>query len=320
MSSTDNNDQQGKQAKKRREVPSKSVSVEESPNNNVTVGKSLKSTASSSNDEDAILSGLKEDTNGAVWGRGSYRMLGGNSKISYRVFKTKIQCQGTELPSGCFGFLDPSSFDPIISSENFGVRIPTTNLIHSVLSAQDSEIPRIVSSRARRGGKKKNATKSNCCFHSDSVEERMIVRVSCTLIPESTIGMDGCHVQNMIAGLLGGERSLSKAGDNMHSYWYFPSKGLALDHLALCVLCVMGDTKYYDKLRCDVLRQDSKSLANKMNEKVAVSGYRMVNGDKSSDSVVGYFLLALKESTKQNHTKDQPELVLAIPSRKHACM
>jgi hypothetical protein len=212
MSSTDNNDRQGKQAKKRREVPSNSVSVEVSPNNNVAVGESLKLTASSSKDEDAILSGLKEDTSGDVWGRGSYRMLGGNSKISYRVFKTKIQCQGTELPSGCFGFLDPSSFDPIISSGNIGVRIPTTNLIHSVLSAQDSKIPRIVSSRARRGGKKKNATKSNCCFHSDSVEERMIVRVSWTLIPESTIGMDGCHVQNMIAGLLGGERSLSKAG------------------------------------------------------------------------------------------------------------
>jgi hypothetical protein len=71
MLSTDNNDRQGKQAKKRREVPSNSVSVEVSPNNNVAVGESLKLTASSSKDEDAILSGLKEDTSGDVWGRGS---------------------------------------------------------------------------------------------------------------------------------------------------------------------------------------------------------------------------------------------------------
>jgi hypothetical protein len=132
--------------------------------------------------------------------------------------------------------------------------------------------------------------------------------------------MDGCHVQNMIAELLGGVRSLSKAGDNMHSYWYFPSKGLALDHLALCVLCVMGETRYYKKLRSDVLKQDSKSLPNNTDEKVAVSGYRMVNGEKLSESVVGYFLLANKESTEKSKTRDQPGLVLAIPSRKHACL
>jgi hypothetical protein len=225
LSSADNNDQKGKEAKKHRVAHSKSVSIGEPLSNNVSVGETLTLTAPSSNEEDSIFSGMKEDTNGAVWGRGSYRILVGNPKISYRVFKTKIQCQGTELPKGCFGFFDPSSFDPILSSGNVGLRIPTTNLIHSVLSALDSAVPRVVSSlRARRGGKKKNASKSNCYFHSDSVAEKMIVRVSCALIPEATIGMDGCHVQNMIAELLGGVRSLSKAGDNMHSYWYFPSK------------------------------------------------------------------------------------------------
>jgi hypothetical protein len=321
LSSADNNDQKGKEAKKHRVAHSKSVSIGEPLSNNVSVGETLTLTAPSSNEEDSIFSGMTEDTNGAVWGRGSYRILVGNPKISYRVFKTKIQCQGTELPKGCFGFFDPSSFDPILSSGNVGLRIPTTNLIHSVLSALDSAVPRVVSSlRARRGGKKKNASKSNCYFHSDSVEEKMIVRVSCAFIPEATIGMDGCHVQNMIAELLGGVRSLSKAGDNMHSYWYFPSKGLALDHLALCVLCVMGETSYYKKLRSDVLKQDSKSLPKNTDEKVAVSGYRMENLEKLRESVVGYFLLANNESAENSKTKDQPGLVLAIPSRKHACL
>jgi hypothetical protein len=46
----------------------------------------------------------------------------------------------------------------------------------------------------------------------------------------------------MIAVQLGGVRSSDD------SLWYLPSKELAMDHLALWVLCARGDSKYYKKL------------------------------------------------------------------------
>jgi hypothetical protein len=183
-------------------------------------------------------------------------------------------------------------------------------------------IPQLVSDKKdrHRRGKKITAT-SNYRYVSSKVGEGNVLdmfRVQCNLIPDRDTS---CKVNDMIAVSLGGVRS----SDDL--LWYLPSKELAMDHLALWVLCACGDSKYYKKLESDVIKKHSQfPHQSKKESNVAVLGYPMEphpledsaskNPAKNNPGVIGYFLLASKTAPSVSG----PELVIPIPSRKHSQM
>jgi hypothetical protein len=91
-----------------------------------------------------------------------------------------------------------------------GACYPTTNLIHSILSAQNETIDRLISSR-----KKKGAKRSNYRFEKKEItHEGVMFRFVCNIIPDTVIGLVGCFLQNAIAESLGGVRSSESKDSN----------------------------------------------------------------------------------------------------------
>jgi hypothetical protein len=135
-------------------------------------------------------------------------------------------------------------------------------------------------------------------------------QLCCDAIP--IVGRDGCHLQDMIARSLGGIQGEGKE-DSMGSNWYFPSKHLAMDHFTLFSLCLVGDAKYYAKLKSDIIKRHS-SLAD--DGDVVVVGCEMEPSETNCKSgVVGYYILAHKSPWK---LEDRTELVIAVSSRSHS--
>lgn len=140
-----------------------------------------------------------------------------------------------------------------------------------------------------------------------------LYRLSCGFIPDVAVGMDGCYIQDKIGVSLGGTL-IQHPTSQMRHYWCFPKDSLALDHLTLCALCLMGDDSYYRKLKADVVK--TRSVTGNDCNQIVVAGYPMEENKKSpSGGVVGYYLLAHKQEPP-----DQPHLVIAIPSRQHSCI
>lgn len=252
----------------------------------------------------------------AFSGKGSGWQNSGNREcletgMSYRVFQTKDQCHGTLLTGGCLGFSSSQCFDKVTSLRQWEYRVPPTNLIHSVMFSQNSKIVQL----CLPGGKKRKKGTPNARSETAVIGDVKLFRVSCDFIPDKVIGTVGCHIQDSIARSLGGKQ-VPRSSTSMENVWFFPTSDVAMDYLALSVLCVMGDEKFYRKLKSDVVKYHSKIVGSEMasNSSVAVLGYPMDSHRVQSTGVVGYFLLAQKEEK----TNDQPNLVIAIPSRLHS--
>jgi hypothetical protein len=242
-------------------------------------------------------------------------------KVTYRTYPTKLQLEGTSLPNGCFGYTDSRSFDTVKNIRVFAAKVPASNLIHSILSSQNKQIPRVTTmSLSRKRKSRKIGSGNNILINFDTddkvgSEGKKMFRVRCDAIP--AIGLDGCYLQDMIAQSLGGLKGKGKEDGTMRSSWYFPSANLAMDHFTLCVLCVMGDTNYYTRLKTDIIKKHSSPPTLEKAQDIVVAGFEMEEGsEKNSPSgVVGYFIMANKSPSTQEHNT---ELVLAIPSRRHS--
>ena len=248
---------------------------------------------------------------GVSWRQGTSKEVPGMSSIVYRFYPTKDQLDGTMLDSGCHGFNTSSSFDSVLSNRPWKFHIPANNLVHSVLKTQHKEIPNMSFPNRRAKSKR-----TNSCYLSQEIGEETLYRLKVDFLPESVVGLDGCHVQNLIAQRLGGVRAPASHNNGMRSLWHFQSRGLALDHLALSVLCTMGDIKYYKKLKGDVMKEHAK-LSQSSTEQggdVAIVGYPMESHATNPSGVIGYYLIA----SNDKNTDGYPQLVVAIPSRYHS--
>jgi hypothetical protein len=245
-------------------------------------------------------------------------------KVTYRTYPTKLQLEGTSLPTGCFGYTDAQSFDTVKNIRVFATKVPASNLIHSILSSQNKWIPRVTTrnhSKKRKGRKIGSGDNILINFETNNKvggESKKMFRVCCDAIP--AIGIDGCYLQDMIAQSLGGVKGKEKEDGTMHNSWYFPSANLAMDHFTLCVLCVMGDANYYARLKTDIIKKHSSTLtlekAQAKDADVVVAGYEMeAPEEKCSSGVVGYYIMAHKCPSKQEHNT---EVVFAIPSWRHS--
>ena len=166
-------------------------------------------------------------------------------------------------------------------------------------------------------GKKKNTPTLFTCLCQE-ISDKTLYRVRVNFIPDSVIGLDGCYVQEMISKQLGGVRALASHNNGMCSFWHLKSCGLALDYLALSVLCCMGDKKYYKKLKADVIKDHAKLASNSPDDtsNVAIVGYPTDSHCTNPSGVIGYYLIANKDENK----KDHPQLVVAIPSHYHSVL
>jgi hypothetical protein len=145
----------------------------------------------------------------SAWRRYENRELP-EQKLSYRAFTYTWQCAGTELPNWCFGYTTWASFESVIASKMMGACYPTTNLIHSILSAQNETINCLISSR-----KKKGAKRSNYRFEKKEItHEGVMFRFVCNIIPDTVIGLDGCFLQDAIAESLGGVKAAELKDSN----------------------------------------------------------------------------------------------------------
>jgi hypothetical protein len=231
-------------------------------------------------------------------------------KAKVRTYPLPSQLRGTLLPGGCLGFSDSDSFDEATTILQWDFRIPPTNLVHSVIARQNKGIPRV--------SYHKKGKKGNTSFRTEMVAGKQMFRASCEFVPETAIGTDGCQLQNIIARSLEGIKVKTSNTRNSH-YWYFPTRDLAMDHFALCVLCVMGEEKYYHQLRSDVLKHNSSRATGQQGDDgrtTVILGYPMERS-KTDDrrGVVGYFILA---NNKKEVPSGEPLLAIAIPSRPHS--
>jgi hypothetical protein len=233
------------------------------------------------------------------WQRGTPCVHGG---ISYRYYQSKIQANGTILDKGCGKWNVATNFSgaPVFPwstphcDAQFAMNIgrkpskafPRFKLGENIILTKTT---------------KPIVNKASCddifwCFHA-----------SLKYLPDEVMGGSTCCLQERLAYSLGGVKMVVDEKE-MKFLWFFDTPDLAVQHLMFCIICLVGSTPFYKRIRHRAL----KRLGGVKNGKVAVVGYSVVGCKPTPPGTIAYYLLA---NTGVTEDGNQPELVIAFPTR-----